>query len=725
MLKTARFGCFELDMHDGSLRKNGRRLHIQSQPFRVLAALIEASGATVTREQLKALIWPSDTFVEFDKSLNTAVMKIRQALDDSAHSPRYLETVPRLGYRFLAPVTIIGETALPIALPPEISSTTEPIALARPRLGKSIVLGFSGCAAIGLILFLSLRVDSSHRSFLPSIPVTSFAGSEITPSFSPNAERVAFAWDGERQNNFDVYIKEINAGTKGITAGHLTRVTNDSHPDLSPVWSPDGRSIAFVRVVSESRAEIMIVSTIAATPERSVASISAPNPYYERFKLLAWSPDSKNLVFTSGKLPGGAQELFLLRLKDGSRRRLTSPPADYDDLSPAFSADGLKLAFVRYSGKTSGDLFVLPLSHELQPAGSPRRATFYNRLAGTPAWSEDGRRLVFTRYDMPGIPSLWRMPWPTTGGAEPLLISSDTSLSLDLSRNSRRLIYTREAWNVNIWAIHLGEKWKAHTPGAWSQNSFVDYNPQFSPDGKRVAFSSTRSGHCEIWVAGRDGYKARQMTHTNGTVSGFPRWSPDGRGIVFHLRLKTAAALYTLDLDDDHVSPLPILSGGDSSPSYSRDGNWIYFVSRRTGDYQLWKVRRTGGAPVQITRNGGLTPIESLDRQYLYYTKPGSFHIWRRPVTGGPETLVSSHAVAAKGTAYAVAKNGIYFISAGSKGIPWRLMFLSFKTSKCQAVANLPRSVELGLTLSPDEKTVLYSQQDRIDSDLMLVENFR
>ena len=724
MLKTARFGCFELDIHDGSLRKNGRRLHLQSQPCRVLAALIEASGATVTRGQLKALIWPSDTFVEFDKSLNTAVMKIRHALGDSAHSPRYLETVPRLGYRFLAPVNVVEESVLPGKAPPEKLSAIEPVGPATQQPRQGILLAFCGCAAIGFVVLLALRIDSPHRSFLPSVPVTSFAGSEITPSFSPDGERIAFAWDGEHQNNFDIYIKEISAGPRGINVGHLTRVTNDSRPDLSPVWSSDGRSIAFVRLVSESRAEIMIVSTIAAAPERSVASISAPNSYYERFKLLAWSPDSKSLVFTDGKLPGGAQGLFLLRLADGIVIKLTSPPADYDDLSPAFSADGLKLAFVRYSGKTSGDLFILPLSHELKAAGSPRRATFYNRLAGTPAWSEDGHRLVFTRYDMPGIPSLWRMPWPATGAAEPLPISSDTSLSLDLSRNSSRLIYTREAWNVNIWAIHVREKLKAPISGPWSQNSFVDYNPQFSADGRRVAFSSTRSGHCEIWIADRDGSHARQMTHTNGTVSGFPRWSPDGRGIVFHLRLKTAAVLYTLDLDDDHVAPLPMDCQGDSSPNYSRDGNWIYFVSRRTGDYQLWKVRRAGGSPVQITRNGGLTPIESLDGRYLYYTKPGSFDIWRLPTPGGMETLVSPHAVAAKGTAYAVGRHGIYFISAGSKGLPCRLMFMSFKTSKFQTVADLPRSVELGLALSPNEKTILYSQQDRIDSDLMLVENF-
>jgi DNA-binding winged helix-turn-helix (wHTH) protein len=218
MGKAVQFGCFELDLADNTLRKSGRRVHLQSQPLKVLGALVEASGNIVTRAQLKALVWPSDTFVDFDKSLNTAIMKIRYALGDSAQSPRYLETVPRLGYRFLAPVTILNT---PVIQRPE------------QRASRTGLL-LTGCAVAAVMLaasyFVSAFRSQTRQAYLPSVPLTTFAGSEIIPSFSPDDEKIVFAWDGERQHNFDIYKKEI-------ASGRLNRLTDDPHDDLSPTWS--------------------------------------------------------------------------------------------------------------------------------------------------------------------------------------------------------------------------------------------------------------------------------------------------------------------------------------------------------------------------------------------------------------------------------------------------------------------------------------------------------
>src|SRR6266851_3925357 len=102
--RIARFGIFELDLFAGELRKNGAKLRLQEQPFRVLAFLLERPGDVVTREELRLTLWPADTFVDFDHSLNTAVNKLRETLGDSASSPRYIETLARRGYRFIAPV---------------------------------------------------------------------------------------------------------------------------------------------------------------------------------------------------------------------------------------------------------------------------------------------------------------------------------------------------------------------------------------------------------------------------------------------------------------------------------------------------------------------------------------------------------------------------------------------------------------------------------------------
>src|SRR5207248_7145147 len=116
-LAVRRFGAFEVNLQSGELRKNGIRLRLSGQPFQVLALLIERAGEAVTREELQSKLWSVDTFVDFDHGLNNAVARIREVLDDSSETPRYVETLPRRGYRFIAPVT----DTLPATLSPSPS----------------------------------------------------------------------------------------------------------------------------------------------------------------------------------------------------------------------------------------------------------------------------------------------------------------------------------------------------------------------------------------------------------------------------------------------------------------------------------------------------------------------------------------------------------------------------------------------------------------------------
>jgi Tol biopolymer transport system component len=161
----------------------------------------------------------------------------------------------------------------------------------------------------------------------------------------------------------------------------------------------------------------------------------------------------------------------------------------------------------------------------------------------------------------------------------------------------------------------------------------------------------------------------------------------------------------------------------DVEPSWSHDGKWIYFASDRTGEFQVSRVAAEGGPIMQLTRNGGYSPLEAADARFVFYTKIND-GIWRIRLSGGEEEQVTSDSVDGAGSAYAPVRNGIYFIRKPSQASPRLLAFFSFATRQSGQIAEIHRPVGLGLAVSPDERTILYVQNDQLTSDLMLVENF-
>jgi Tol biopolymer transport system component len=437
---------------------------------------------------------------------------------------------------------------------------------------------------------------------------------------------------------------------------------------------------------------------------------------------LAWSTDSKWLAVSARKSIVASAELFLLSTETGERRLLLPSSRGYDDLEPAFSPDMTRIAFVRHSGAHTGELFVLNLTPELRARGEPERLTFDNQLISSPVWTRDGRAIVVTRYSAPGRPSLWRLRLGRPPHLDPLPISADNALELAISARGDRLVYSRETTNSNIWAVNLATHGELLTT-LLIGSSRKEWAPSSSPDGQRIAFESSRSGWSEIWIADRDGSHPRQLTNLKGSVASFPRWSPDGRTIVFHSRQKIYATLYTIDVGTSLVRELKYDAVNDIAPSWSHDRKWIYFASQRTQDLQIWKVPAEGGRAIQMTSKGGNVPIESPDGGFVVYTKQGS-GIWRIPVSGGEEQQILPDPVAGAGSAYAPASGGIYFIREVTKGEEPALIFFNSATGQYTTITRIPRPVYLGLAISPNEQTFLYTRIDHASCELMLVENF-
>ncbi len=373
-------------------------------------------------------------------------------------------------------------------------------------------------------VWLLRRSAETPAAQLHAVPLTSSAGRETHPSFSPDGNQLAFSWDGEQQDNFDIYVKMIGGGPP-------LRLTTDRAPDQSPAYSPDGRAIAFLRDLSQDRAAVLLVPALGG-PERRLAEIDGLPALRTRIigaRFLAWHPNGKWLVVPVRSSAGEPFGLFLLSVDTQQMRRLSSPPQPAPaDLDPAFSPDGRTLAFVRVRAPFVGDLYLLSVSADLAPEGEARRLTFAENIVNGPAWTPDGRQIIFSSGTFEDQ-SLWRIPAAGSGQPQRLASAGEKGFLPALSRDGRRLAYTWLSGDKNIWRTGLsGPGVAVGRPVKLIASTRMDESPQYSPDGRRIAFNSTRSGSYEIWVCDRDGANPVQLTSFGKGISARARWSPDG-----------------------------------------------------------------------------------------------------------------------------------------------------------------------------------------------------
>ena len=723
------FGPYCLDADRRVVTRQNQPVGLAPKTFELLLVMVRSQGRAISKQELMASLWPG-TFVE-EANLSFQVSMLRKALGNGAL--QWIETVPKHGYRFTADVVRVSEPNGTLAPTPAVPSAAQPTPAAwRTRKWLAVLLGSAVLvSAVSVMLFRTPSRQRQRSADLTAMPLTAYPGEELVPSLSPDGSLVAFSWNGPRQDNFDIYLKLAGPGEP-------VRLTTDPARDDKPAYSPDGRRIAFLRfATTDESADLFVVPALGGAERRIGTIAPSYGPRHVRpLSHLAWTPDGKwlavGIVASRAEPPG----IWLIEVDGPNRRRLTTtqpstdtPNETFGDVSPVFTSDGRRLAFIRETGPAINAIYVLPLSPDITPAGTPVRVAGETRsgILGL-AWTPDDGELVFASGGNLAPSRLYRITLSAETsaplGPPEILPFGEQANAISIARTGR-VVYATQFRDTAFRRLDLTNPAKGPEEPALGGSTFDEETPDYSPDGTRLAFASTRSGTEEIWISNVDGSNPRQMTFMGGATCANPQWSPDGQKILFNSRAEGSANLYLLHWPTGEVQRLTNDPLDEAEARWSRDGRTIYYGGNATGRLEIWKIPAEGGRPTQFTRGGGAAASESFDSRFLYYAKRAASptSIWRKSLSSGEETLV------VEGLSYSlnfvVADRGLYFVSQGDALKKASIEFFDYSSGNTRTLAPLGKPWWFGVALSRDRQQLLYSVIDRADSNLMLVDKLQ
>jgi serine/threonine protein kinase len=611
----------------------------------------------------------------------------------------------------------VSRKTIPYSPPPtkEIpirEDVQEKIKPARKKLW--LITGFLAAIIIlaGLSYFLFIKNSAPSLPPMKTGNFTSYQGTVGMPAFSPDGKSIAFNWNGVNQDNFNIYVKLIGAGSP-------FKLTNDPAYESSPVWSPDGRYIAFVK-----NNGLYIFPSLGGD-ERKITDVKQGGMIEGGG--IDWSPDGKNIVVSSASDSSGAHGIVLISVDTGKKQKLTSPEnintIFTGDANPRFSPDGSEIAFIRALSYSITELCVVPSA-----GGKVKQLTFDKHHIVSEAWTPDGKEIVFSS-NKSGNSALWRIP--SVGGSAKIVAGTGEGAgAIDIAKEGNELAYIHTTSNLNIWHLDLSKSNSVlKSPTKLITSTQTQIEPQYSPDGKYIAFTSNRSGNTEIWRCNSDGTNPVQLTSFEGPSPGTPRWSPDGQSISFDCAATGNENIYVINASGGKPHQITFNKSYDAISSWSRDGKWIYFTSTRSGDYKIWKIPSDGGKAVQVTKSSGIDPFESYDGKYVYFLKNWiNSEIFSVPVYGGEEQAVNHNILNnINFGGWALTDKGIYFAKIDSN-VLGHISYYDFDTKKAKPLFVTPKPIwpySGKIAVSPDGRSLLFVEVDQYSSNIILTQNFQ
>ena len=539
------------------------------------------------------------------------------------------------------------------------------------------------------------------------VPFTTYEGSESDASFSPDGSRIAFTWTGEQNRERNIFIKRLNDERP-------SRVTFDPADEFSPVWSPDGSQIAFLRRVEDAASPDLVVIPAGGGRIRAVGRIADPEGYP---RPIAWWPDGKSILARDATERGLA--LVRIDLDTGRKQALTSPPPAESDSFPVLAPGGSQFAFVRLQANgTLVCLLSIKGSVECIHRVALDHGDSINGLIGGLAWLPDESGLLYC--DRIGI---WRLRFGPPPTVTKVVEGGFPGMTGD--RLGQRLVFTREYADVNLWRIRIRDGSSAQ----FAASSANENEAVYSPDGREVCFRSNRTGTYELWLSQADGTNIRKLTSFGGHV-GSARWSPDGKWITFDGYGSPSDRTRYTNVYVVAASGGPVRRITDDAteyivPNWSSDQKWIYVLLTRGANGETWKFPFEGmGKPVRISADGMFDITESSDGRFLYFTRyRGPAGIWRRRLDGGQAEIVPGTGDVQFFRYWQLSGPEIWFVDGV---LHPKLFALDLHTGKVRTIVSIKAHLNRGpraLAIAPDGSCAVYTSEDMSLGDIVLIEH--
>jgi Tol biopolymer transport system component/DNA-binding winged helix-turn-helix (wHTH) protein len=604
--KKLRFDGWALDPESGDLERAGTRIRLQEQPTLVLKELMAHAGEVVTREHLIGLLWPIGV-VDFDTGLNTAIRKLRSALGDVAETPRYIETLPRRGYRVIAPLD-----AEPGAASPNTSAATDVSAnvtvAQTPRRTHAgarrwLTIGIGTLLVAAVALWFTLETVSPWRDPLAGAKftrLTDLSGKEQAAVISRDGKKVVFLSDHDEPT--DAWITEIGSGTyRNLTHGSLLDLINPAVRTVG--FSADG---SLVTIWERRSGGLRSADTnILAMPTRG----GPLRPYLADAAEVSWSRDGTRLVYHTSA-PG--DPLFVRELRGSDARRIYTAPTGVHCHFPVWSPDDAFIYFARGVPLEAWDIW------RIRPSGSNlERITFHNSLVSHPVLL-DPRTLVYLATDADGSgPWLYstdlkeRIPHRISFGLE-------RYTSLAASADGKRLVATVANPKTSLWSVSIsGDRAVQTTAVRISSDSVTDRSPRLGPN--YLLYVSSQGGRQGIWKLA-NGTNSELWGDAHRTIVGAPAIAADGRRIAFTASDGARTLLYVMESDGTQarvVADSLMLRG---NPAWAPDGQSIASAVVRDGEPRLTIIYLNGNPPLALVSEYSIDPVWSPDGQFLFYS---------------------------------------------------------------------------------------------------------